>query len=199
MGPLRVTVRPVAESDWHEVKALRLEMLADTPVAYLESLEQAEAHPDEFWQARARNGRTERSLTVVAIAEDGRWVGSMTALVFEGGGDPWLVGGYVAPDARGPAAGVTDALLASIEDWARTKGGSLLLEVNEENPRAIAAYRKRGFVETGRSRPYPLDPRLRELEMRKVLPQSRSRSSSLRGISGVATSGASATAAKDSG
>src|SRR3954470_1058436 len=169
MGPLAVTVRPVTEDDWREAKALRLEMLADTPVAYLESLEQAEAHPDEFWQARARNGHTERSITVVAITEDGRWVGSMTALVFPGGGDPWLVGVYVAPDARGAAAGVTDALLAPIEDWARSKGGALLLEVNEENPRAIGAYRKRGFVETGASRPYPLDPRLRELEMRKPL------------------------------
>src|SRR4051795_7042371 len=199
MGPLAVTVRPVTEDDWREAKALRLEMLADTPVAYLESLEQAEAHPDEFWMERARNGHTERSITVVAITEDGRWVGSMTALVLEGSRDPWLVGVYVAPEARGTAAGVTDALLQPIEEWARTKGTALLLEVNEENPRAIAAYRKRGFVETGRSRPYPLDPRLRELEMRKALPQSRSRSSSLRGISGVATSGASATAAKDSG
>ena len=169
MGPLPVTVRPVVEDDWREVKALRLEMIADTPVAYLESLAQAAAHRDGFWQNRARNGSTDSSITVVAVTGHGRWVGSMTALVFEDGGDPWLVGVYVAPDARGAAAGVTDALLGRVEDWSRTRGSALLLEVNEDNPRAIAAYRKRGFVETGRSRPYPLDPRLRELEMRKPL------------------------------
>ena len=93
----------------------------------------------------------------------------MTGVRFGDGGDPWLVAVYVAPDARGAAAGVTDALLAPIEEWARERGSGLLLEVNEENPRAIAAYRKRGFTETGRSRPYPLDPSLRELEMRKPL------------------------------
>jgi ribosomal protein S18 acetylase RimI-like enzyme len=169
MGPLPVTVRTVVPDDWREVKALRLEMLADTPLAYLESLAQAAAHPDEFWQNRARSGSSDRSITVVAVTPHGRWVGSMTALAFEDGADPWLVGVYVAPGARGSAAGVTDALLAPIEDWSRTRGSALLLEVNEENPRAIAAYRKRGFVETGRRRPYPLDPRLRELEMRKSL------------------------------
>ena len=166
---LPVTVRPIVEDDWRAARALRLEMLADTPLAYLETLEQAEAHPDEFWRDRARKGLTDTSITVVAITEEGRWVGSMTALVLGDGGDPWLVAVYVAPDARGAAAGVTDALLARIEEWARPRGSGLLLEVNEENPRAIAAYRKRGFVETGRSRPYPLDPRTRELEMRKHL------------------------------
>src|SRR4051794_39405073 len=130
MGSLPVTVRPIVEDDWRRAKDLRLEMLADTPVAYLESLEQAEAHPDDFWRERARKGFTETSITVVAIAEDGRWVGSMTGVVFAEGGDPWLVAVYVAPDARGSGTGVTDALLAPIEDWARARGTALLLEVN---------------------------------------------------------------------
>jgi ribosomal protein S18 acetylase RimI-like enzyme len=169
MGSLPVTIRPLVEDDWRQAKALRLEMLADTPLAYLETLEQAESHPDEFWRNRARRGLSDRSITVVAITRDGRWVGSMTALVDQDGGDPWLVAVYVAAEVRGGEAGVTDALLARIEEWARERGSGLRLEVNEENPRAIAAYRKRGFAETGRSRPYPLDPRLRELEMRKPL------------------------------
>ncbi len=157
------------EKDWEQVRAIRLEMLADTPQAYLETLDQARAHPEAFWRARARNGRSEDGITAVAILPSGRWIGSMTVRVLDQEQDPWLVAVYVAPDFRGASSGVTDALLAEVEDWARTKGSGLLLQVNEANRRARAAYRKRGFVETGRFRPYPLDPRLRELEMRKPL------------------------------
>lgn len=45
---------------------------------------------------------------------------------------------------------------------ARLLKGPLILDVNEQNPRAIAFYRKQGFAETGRSsldgagRPFPL-------------------------------------------
>jgi ribosomal protein S18 acetylase RimI-like enzyme len=56
--------------------------------------------------------------------------------------------------------------------WAREQGmAELRLEVHEDNPRAAAAYRKIGFVETGRRRPYPLDPSGEELEMALPLHQ----------------------------
>jgi GNAT superfamily N-acetyltransferase len=84
-------------------------------------------------------------------------------------GAPTLVAVYVAPGFRGADAGVTDALLAGIERWAAQHGDQLRLEVNEFNPRAIEAYRRRGFVMTGRTTPYPLDPPSLELEMVKPL------------------------------
>ncbi|MDQ8031615.1 MAG: GNAT family N-acetyltransferase [Bordetella sp.] len=63
---------------------------------------------------------------------------------------------FVAPAAHGQ--GVGTALL----DHARARLGSLMLDVNEQNPRAHGFYLHYGFVETGRSpldaagRPFPL-------------------------------------------
>ncbi|HEY8590584.1 MAG TPA: GNAT family N-acetyltransferase [Naasia sp.] len=163
-------VRRTVEEDWREVRELRLEMLADTPVAYLETYEQAQDHPEKHWRTRARDGSAAPDrITVVAILDDGDWVGSMTGITYEGVADSFLVAVYVAEDYRGSAAGVTDALLAEIDAWARARGDGLRLEVNETNLRARAAYTKRGFTETGSTRPYPLDPSLREIEMRKPL------------------------------
>jgi GNAT superfamily N-acetyltransferase len=162
---IAVAVREVEERDWVRMRALRLEMLADTPIAYLETLETALAHPVSHWQrlARGRPGGTK----LVAELEDGRWVGTMTGMIAEG--TPTLVGVYVSPAARGAAAGVTDALLSGIERWAAQHGDQLRLEVNELNGRAVEAYRRRGFVLTGRTTPYPLDPPSLELEMVKQL------------------------------
>lgn len=158
-------VREVEERDWTRLRALRLEMLADTPIAYLETLETAEGHPTSHWKRRARGRPT--GLQLVAEAEDGRWLGTMTGIVSEG--VPTLVAVYVAPEARGADAGVTDALLAGVERWAAGHGDQLRLEVNELNGRAIEAYRRRGFVMTGRTTPYPLEPPSLELEMVKPL------------------------------
>ncbi|GAA2754180.1 GNAT family N-acetyltransferase [Amnibacterium kyonggiense] len=158
-------VREVEERDWTRLRALRLEMLADTPIAYLETLETAQAHPVSHWQRQAR-GRP-GGVKLVAELEDGSWVGTMTGIIAEG--VPTLVAVYVAPAVRGAAAGVTDALLAGIEAWAVQHGDQLRLEVNELNGRAVEAYRRRGFVLTGRTTPYPLDPPSLELEMVKGL------------------------------
>ena len=162
---IAVSVREVEERDWVRMRSLRLEMLADTPIAYLETLATAEAHPVSHWQrlARGRPGGTK----LVAELEDGRWVGTMTGIIAEG--TPTLVAVYVSPAVRGAAAGVTDALLAGIERWAVQHGDQLRLEVNELNGRAVEAYRRRGFVLTGRTTPYPLDPPSLELEMVKQL------------------------------
>jgi len=164
------TVRRTVESDWPEVRGLRLEMIADTPLAYLETLEHAERRSEAEWRAWARDGSSAESITVVAIdTADGRWLATMMSKVPQGASGAFLYGVYVTPSHRGDAAGVTDALLSRIEAWAAERGSTLTLEVNEQNTRARAAYAKRGFVETGVTRPYPLDPTLRELEMRKQL------------------------------
>jgi len=163
------TVRQVEEQDWVRLRALRLEMLADTPIAYLETLATAEGHPVSHWRRQAR-GRPS-GVKLVAEADDGRWLGTMSGILAEG--VPTLVAVYVAPDARGAGAGVTDALLTAIERWAARHGDQLRLEVNELNGRAIEAYRRRGFVLTGRTTPYPLDPPSLELEMVKPIGGSR--------------------------
>jgi GNAT superfamily N-acetyltransferase len=160
------TVRSPDEEDWREVRDLRLEMLADTPIAYLETLQAARRHDEAYWRRRARP-RTDGGITVVAVTDAGRWVGTMAGI--PGVGGPTLVGVYVSPGFRGRRAGVTDALLDAVEAWAHEHADVLRLEVNELNTRARAAYERRGFVLTGRTSPYPLDPPSLELEMIKRL------------------------------
>ncbi len=157
------SVREMEEQDWIRLRTIRLEMLADTPIAYLETLETAQRHPVEHWrrQARARPN----AVKLVAEDADGRWLGTMAGVL--AGGRPTLVAVYVAPGFRGADAGVTDALLTGVERWAAGHGDRLRLEVNERNGRAVEAYRRRGFVLTGRTTPYPLDPPSLELEMVK--------------------------------
>jgi ribosomal protein S18 acetylase RimI-like enzyme len=83
------------------------------------------------------------------------------ASAWEEDGRHWLGAVYVTPSAR--RAGL---LVDAAVRWGRAQGAlSLHLEVHEDNARAQAAYRRLGFVLTGRRRPYPLDETAHELEM----------------------------------
>ncbi|CAN5247190.1 hypothetical protein BH09ACT6_BH09ACT6_23260 [soil metagenome] len=151
------------------MRALRLEMLADTPFAFGETLDAALQLGENVWRARARRGEATTGTALAAIDEGApdRWVGTMGGYLDSVG--PMLVGVYVTTACRGAAAGVTDLLFARIEDWARTEADTLTLHVHTENARAIAAYSHRGYVPTGRQFPYLLNPTQREMEMRKQL------------------------------
>jgi len=167
-------VRPMVEADWQEYRALRIEMLRDTPSAYGETLDSALALDEAAWRERSTARRratgdlTDTSIRLVAITTEGKWIGSMGAYIdrLEG---LTLVGVYVTPRYRGDVAGVTSALLDAVEEWARERADRIRLDVHESNSRAMAAYAKRGYVETGSTKPYPLDPSYNELEMIKNL------------------------------
>ena len=165
-------VRRTSAADWQSVRALRLEMLADTPLAYGETMATALSRQEPEWRARAARGDGPGTTAVAAIdTSTGRWIGTMGGFLGGlGSTGPLLVGVYVAPGHRGRSAGVADALLDAIEDWARTHGSTLSLHVHEDNARAIAFYERRGFTFTGVSAPYDLAPSRLELEMRRTLP-----------------------------
>jgi GNAT superfamily N-acetyltransferase len=163
------SIRRTVEADWREIRDLRLEMIRDTPTAYVETLEQALAHDEAEWRLRGQRGAGDHGIAVAAIADSGRWVGTMGGFVPDADTGPLLVGVYVAPQFRGSALRITDALLASVEDWARTLGSELTLHVHEDNARARKAYERRGFVATGQTVAYNLDPSKDELEMVKQL------------------------------
>jgi RimJ/RimL family protein N-acetyltransferase len=158
-------IRRVRPEDWPRTRSLRLEALADTPIGFLETLELAQQLDDEAWQARAARGAEgDESFQVVAW-DGGRPLG--TCVSFVGDGRAWLAAVYVTPAARG--RGLLGALVRRCADWARERDQpELVLEVHEDNLRARRAYEKLGFVESGATRPYPLDPSRSELEM--VLP-----------------------------
>ncbi|GAA1521674.1 GNAT superfamily N-acetyltransferase [Agromyces terreus] len=161
-------IRTTVEADWAEVRALRLEMLADTPIAYGETLAQAERHGEAVWRLRAARGTTPGQTSIVAIDGE-RWVGHMGGYIPDAASGPLLVAVYVAPAYRGDRAGVSRRLLEAVEAWAGEHGDTLRLEVHERNPRAIAFYEKVGFTLTGRTRAYELAPGGLELEMIKPL------------------------------
>jgi GNAT superfamily N-acetyltransferase len=161
-----LVVRRIEPGDWPALRALRLEALADTPLAFCERLDDARALADGAWQDRAARGAVGGDSLQLLALDGGGAVG--TAKVFVDDGGAWLAAVYVAPAARG--AGLLARLVEPCAAWAREQGQDrLLLEVHEDNPRARAAYARLGFAETGRSRPYPLDPSGRELEMALAL------------------------------
>ncbi|MEU3726202.1 GNAT family N-acetyltransferase [Streptomyces sp. NPDC031705] len=159
-------VRAVRAEEWQRVKALRLDALRDpvAPVAFLETLGQAEERPDALWQERARgasHGRAARQF--IAEGPDGEWGGSVTVLVEEEGTTDFfdvpvekaqahVVGVFVRPGLRG--TGLAEALFVAALEWAWALEGPALervrLFVHEENPRAAAFYRRIGFVPSGR-------------------------------------------------
>jgi GNAT superfamily N-acetyltransferase len=169
MGTAEFLIRPTAHDDWRQIRELRLEMIRDTPTAYTETLETALSHDEAEWRMRGQRGASGNGIAIAAIAESGSWIGTMAGFVPDPGIGAILVGVYVSPDYRGAKTGLTDALLATVEKWARTQSDQLTLHVHEDNIRARKAYERRGFMATGHAVAYSLDPRKKELEMTKKL------------------------------
>ncbi|MFE3140494.1 GNAT family N-acetyltransferase [Streptomyces scopuliridis] len=164
-------IRAVRPDEWAKVKDIRLSSLQDpaAPVAFLETYEEALAQPDAFWQewatgASRRHGT--RAGQFIAEAPDGTWSGTVTLLIEEAGDMDFLgatseraqghlVGVFVRPGQRG--TGLLGALVDAALDWAwsleEPRLARVRLHVHERNPRAQAAYRKLGFVPTGKSLP----------------------------------------------
>lgn len=162
----------MAEGEWEVLRAVRLEMLADTPTAYVESLASARAQTEGQWRSRAAAMTAPGSVTFVA--DEGSAGGSISGLMRVVLKHPqersrplqaMLISVYVAPPQRG--TGLADELLElSIATAAEELGASLLqLGVHEDNTRALAFYARHGFVDTGRREVYPLDASKKEIIM----------------------------------
>lgn len=175
-------IRPVRADEWREAKELRLAGLADpaAPVAFLETTEQANAHPDSFWQERtagASSGIGARQF--VAEGPDGTWAGTVVVLTEQPGNVDFfgldieaaqghVVGVFVRPEFRG--IGLTERLFESALEWAWSLEEPQLervrLYVHNQNERAEGFYRKFGFVRTGKTAPGPAGmPDTHEVEM----------------------------------
>lgn len=145
------SVRRIRTAEWRQARDLRLRALRDpnAPIAFLDTVENASAQPDEFWRERAERAAEGDTAQFVAIAENGEWFGTATALPNrERPRTGVVVGVYVADRHRG--AGAIEALLDAVEHWAALQRfTALFLEVHVDNGRAQAAYEKSGFVRTG--------------------------------------------------
>ncbi|MFB7341099.1 GNAT family N-acetyltransferase [Streptomyces hydrogenans] len=160
------TLHRVRAEDWPAYREIRLAMIRDTPLAYLETIDDALGHPDSEWRFRTTRAAGPGNIGVAAVDPEGSWVGVMNGFL-PAPDTAKLVGVWLRPDHRGPAGGVAALMLDEIVRWAReeTAAERLVLLVHEENRRAIGFYRRSGFVATGHEEPYPLDESRRELEM----------------------------------
>ncbi|MGJ3192781.1 GNAT family N-acetyltransferase [Paenarthrobacter sp. FR1] len=170
-------VRRLRADDWQLLRTVRLEMLADTPMAYVESLDAARRQTDTQWQERAAAMSGDSSVTLVADGgEDGSKLSGLMRVVVKHPQDPekplqaMLISVYVAPEHRG--LGLADELLNQACKAAGEDLGAEHLElgVHQDNSRALAFYRRHGFETTGASRPYPQDTSKLELVMERPLP-----------------------------
>jgi ribosomal protein S18 acetylase RimI-like enzyme len=134
-----IVLEEVGPDQWQVWRALRLAALAEAPYAYGSTLAEWRHAPEERW--RARLGGVAQNL--VASVE-----GARCGMASGVAGSPCeLIGMWVAPSARG--RGVGDALVRAVLAFASRRGEPVELEVLETNARAIALYRRHGFVTVG--------------------------------------------------
>jgi RimJ/RimL family protein N-acetyltransferase len=164
-----VTIRRVRSTDTGRARALRLEMLADTPLAYLTRLDEAAAAPHAELAGRITRAAVGPQIGhFIAELPDRRLVGQVVAV--ENAENPdvtMLFAVYVSPSHRGGGtlAGMIDAAAA----WSRECGRSRLeLEVITTNARARRAYRKLGFEDVGGPVPHPTISTMTEQVMHRA-------------------------------
>jgi RimJ/RimL family protein N-acetyltransferase len=166
------TVRRVTPEDAGRMRALRLEMLADSPLAFLETLAQAAARPHEGYRQRIRQSSFGNE-TAQFVAGPGSQPGSGPLIGHAGGtvvpdepGCTVVFAVYLTPAVRGGK--VLAQLVDAVADWSLAAGrAELMLEVVVGNGRAVRAYEKLGFTDTGVRLPHPTVPQLTELQMRR--------------------------------
>lgn len=150
------------------MRALRLEMLADAPLAFLETIADAAARPHSEYAARIARNASGDDCAQFVVDTGGRLVGHAGGIAAPD--DPKLTvifAVYVTPAHRG--TGVLADLVEGVAEWSRAAGRpELLLEVVVGNDRALRAYERLGFVDTGVRLPHPTIPVLTELQMRRL-------------------------------
>jgi len=152
----------VRAEDAARVRALRLEMLADSPLAYLETLADAAARSHAEYRAWIVRMATGHQRAQFIAERDGRLVGNAGGMAWPQDDNTTVIFAvYVTPSARGGQ--VLAALVDGVAAWSRTAGRQrLLLEVVTGNDRALRAYRGLGFLDNGERVPHPTVPTLTE-------------------------------------
>jgi GNAT superfamily N-acetyltransferase len=130
---------------WERVRAVRLRALLDTPDAFGRLHGEEVDQEPALWRGRLADGDSDTFLAV----QDGVDVGLVSVANYSGKtGAAGLFSMWAAPDARG--TGAATGLVKAAIAWAKDRGFErMLLDVADENPRAIAFYVRLGFVPTG--------------------------------------------------
>ena len=161
------SVHRVTVADAARMRALRLEMLADSPLAFLETLAQAAARPHRDYQRRIGQAATGYQLAQFVADPGGPLIGHAGGTVLPGDPESTVVFAvYITPACRGGS--VLAELVDAVAQWSIAAGRKeLMLEVVVGNDRAVRAYERLGFRDTGLRVPHPVVPALTELQMRR--------------------------------
>jgi RimJ/RimL family protein N-acetyltransferase len=195
------TVHRVTPADAARMRALRLEMLADSPLAFLETLAQAAARSHDDYRRRIAQASAGSQLAqfVVDPAQPderqpierqpgslhepdslhqpggrmgeqrprGRLLGHAGGTVLpEEPGCTVIFAVYVTPTSRGQ--GLLAEMVDAVAEWSLAAGRKeLMLEVVVGNDRAVRAYERLGFEDTGVRVPHPVTSVMTELQMRR--------------------------------
>jgi predicted GNAT family acetyltransferase len=162
------TVHRVTPADAGRMRALRLEMLADSPLAFLETVAQAAARSHADYRRRIRTAATGSQLAQFVADPGGRLIGHAGGTVqVDDPGTTVVFAVYITPARRG--TGVLAELVDAVAQWSIAAGRrELMLEVVVGNDRAVRAYERLGFTDTGARVPHPVNPALTELQMRRT-------------------------------
>lgn len=163
-----VLIAPVTLSNVATFKDVRLRALLDTPTAFGSTYAREREFTDAEWVGRAERWNGERGIGFLAI-DDGRGCGIAGSLIEDATPTrATLVSMWTAPTHR--RRGIAWQLVDRVAAWALEHGArELLLLVTSSNGPAITFYERLGFARTGLTEPYPNDPSLVELEMRREL------------------------------
>lgn len=158
---MAVEVRRIREDEADVLRRVRLAALLDTPSAFAKTHAEEAAYDDAEWRRRAGGWAQGTAGATFFARRDGDVLGLVGAHRIGGGTE--LVSMWVDPSHRGE--GVADALVDAVVAWA--DGEAVELWVTRGNERAIAFYRRAGFVETNDVQPLPSDPCKDEQRMRR--------------------------------
>jgi GNAT superfamily N-acetyltransferase len=168
MGATEITIQQVNRQNLDSFKKVRLEALRESPLAFGSTYAREAAFDDAEWLKRLQRWNGERGIGFLAM--DGEvGCGIAGALIEEDKSRATLVSMWTAPTHR--KDGVGRMLVEAVLEWAKTRGvKSLDLLVTGVNDGAMRFYDRLGFVRTGRTQAYPIDPSITEYEMaREVL------------------------------
>lgn len=143
-------VRRVSAQEWEQIRAIRLEMLADTPGAYITTLEEAKSFDDSVWIERAEKGSIGSIQATFLGFHDEAPVAMAVGLRKRRFRQDILVivSVYVSPTQRGTS--LASDLMGSVEEWGSTwNAPASSLWVAETNERARAFYARLGYQPTG--------------------------------------------------
>lgn len=161
-----ISVRSLGVDDWQDYRAIRLRALRESPEAFVATLADEEAEPEEFWRTRMERSRrllASRGREVLGVVSVG------TAAQDERAGE--LFGLWVRPEARG--TGVATALVRAAEVAAVKAGKTQLYYwVGTDNGRGVAFASGYGFRPTHHRRPMRVAGSESEEEIAMTLPIS---------------------------